>query len=112
MKTLVALLMFTLAGACLAEGKKIPLDEYGFIAAIPNTSITEVMDALGTPDRVTAHTDSSGRTVASVVRYRNLVTDTQGDLYKITDLEVVGDKVVNVRFTNNDSDEDNVNMTF
>lgn len=111
MKRLIAILTLALAGMALAEGKKIPLDEAGFIAAIPNTSLAEVVEALGTPDRITAHTDSNGKVLASVLRYRNLVSNAQGDYYRCTDLEIVGDRVVNVVFTNDD-DENSAPMTF
>ncbi len=111
MKLLIAVLTLVLAAAALAEGKKIPLDEAGFVAAMPNASAAEVVEALGTPDRVIAQVDRNGKVVASVLRYRNLVSNAQGDYYRCTDLEIVGDRVVNVLFTNVDEQTDSP-MTF
>lgn len=86
---------------CLYANDGLPTDESGFVSAVPGLSKTKIAELLGTPSESIAVTDPrSGKVVGLIWRYEYLNTNLDGDYYKSTELDMVGDRVVNIIFSN------------
>lgn len=79
----------------------LPTDENGFVDAVPGLSKTRIAELLGDPSESIVVTDPrSGKVVGLIWRYEYLNTNLDGDYYKSTELDLVGDRVVNIIFSN------------
>jgi len=95
-------LLLFLSGTALAG---IPLDEHGFVDAIPYLGKGRIIEQLGEPAKVIDLTDGNGAVYAAIWHYHFLNTSEDGDYYKTTELNFIGDRVVNIIFSNVDAGE-------
>lgn len=110
MRTLVALLFLATSGLTLAGDYTLPTSEQAFLDEIPTVDKTVILELLGDPSRTTDILDrDTGEIVGVVWQYHYVNTSADGDYYKTTELDFVGDHVVTVVFSNNDYDDDVMN---
>jgi hypothetical protein len=95
-------LLLFLSGTAVAG---IPLDEHGFVDAVPYLSKGRIVEQLGEPARAIDLTDENGAVYATIWHYHFLNTSDEGDYYKTTELDFIGDRVVNIIFSNSDVEE-------
>lgn len=108
MKLLTALLFLALSGLVLAEGDDIPLNELGFLDQIQTFDMPRILDMLGEPsDAADIRNIDTGDVVGAIWHYHYLNTSEDGDYYKTTELDFIGDRVVMVVFMNNDVESNN-----
>lgn len=92
--------MLLLTSLC-ANAESIPLDEKGFVDAIPKLAPQQVVELLGEPaESITVTDDRSGEVIGVIWNYAYLNTNEEGDYYSATELDWVDDKVVNIVFSN------------
>lgn len=100
LKTLAIPMLLSLSPELHADDG-LPTDEYGFVEAVPGLSKAKIAELLGDPSESIVVTDPrSGKVVGQIWRYEYLNTNLDGDYYKSTELDIVGDKVVNIIFSN------------
>jgi hypothetical protein len=103
MKALVTSLL--LAASIGAHAEVIPLDEKGFVDAVPKLSPQKVVEMLGEPaESITVKDDRSGEVIGVIWQYAYLNTNEEGDYYTATELDWIDDKVVNIVFSNADGE--------
>lgn len=108
MKALIAMLLVTFSGAALAaDDSDIPLTEHEFVDRIKTVDKSQILAQLGEPARaVDVKDDATGEVMGSIWHYNYLNTGENGDYYKTTELDFVGDKVVTVVFSTVEDDGD------
>ena len=107
MKNHVMLLLAALSAPGWAdEGPSIPTDEDGFITAIQSKTATEITELLGDPQYQFAIRDKEGQVVGHIRHYHYVTTGFDGQYYKTTELDFIGDKVVNIVLINTNDAED------
>jgi len=106
MRSLTALLLFILSGAALAANDDIPRSEQAFLDKIQSVSRASIIDQLGEPGRaIDVFNEDTGEVVGNIWLFHYLNTNEDGDYYKTTELDLVGDQVVTVIFINNDFED-------
>ena len=105
MRVLTAALLASLSGVAMASGDEIPLSEHEFVARIKTADKAQIVQHLGEPARVIdVKDDETGEVMGSIWHYHYLNTAVNGDYYKTTELDFVGDQVVTVVFSTMDDD--------
>lgn len=100
LKTLAISLLLSLSPQ-LHAGEGLPLDETGFVDAIPHLSKAQITELLGDPtESIVVTDDRSGDIIGLIWLYEYLNTNADGDYYKSTELDLIDDKVVNIIFSN------------
>lgn len=108
MKLLTALLFLILSGSVLAEDSNIPLNEQGFLNQIQAFNKPRILDMLGEPsDTADIRNIDTGDVVGAIWHYHYLNTSEDGNYYKTTELDFIGDRVVMVVFMNTDDGGNN-----
>ncbi|HEY8084743.1 MAG TPA: hypothetical protein VIE69_03950 [Methylophilaceae bacterium] len=103
---LAALVVLFLPAVAFADGA-LPLDETNFVEAIKDLPKDKIVELLGQPTTVVEVKDNrTGELVGYAWDYDHLNTSASGDYYKTTELDVVGDRVVTIIFSNGRSDGD------
>ncbi len=111
MKTLHTALWLIMSGTAFAASE-IPLNELGFVDRIPYVNKAEIVDQLGEPSKIYNIADkNSGAIVASIWHYHYLNTSEEGEYYKTTELDFIGDRVVNIVFSTVEDSEDDTAQT-
>jgi hypothetical protein len=105
MRVLTAAFIASLSGVAMAGGDEIPLSEHEFVAHIQTANKAQIIEHLGEPARaVDVKDDETGEVMGSIWHYHYLNTAVNGDYYKTTELDFVGDQVVTVVFSTMDDD--------
>ena len=100
MRVLATLLLASLSGGAWANSDEIPLSEHEFVERIKTTGKAEIVAQLGEPARaIDVKDDETGEIIGSIWHYQYLNTAENGDYYKTTELDFVGDQVVTVVFS-------------
>jgi hypothetical protein len=99
------ILLLSLPGIAFADRNEIPLNELGFVDSVKVAGKARIVEQLGEPVKAVDLTDRNGEVFASIWHYHYLNTSEEGDYYKTTELDFVGDQVVTVVFSNNDTEE-------
>jgi len=107
MKFLSLLVLLCLPATAMAEKNDIPLNELGFVDSVPRADKAHILEQLGEPASQFQIRDKGGDVVAAIWHYHYLNTSEEGDYYKTTELDFIGDRVVNIVFSNVDDEEDN-----
>ena len=96
MKVLFSALM--LAAFALAHADSdIPLNELSFVDRAPMAGKAALIEQLGEPSRAYVITDrQTGEVVASIWHYHYINTSEEGEYYKTTELDFIGDRIVNI----------------
>ena len=106
MKTPSALLLMALTSPAFAAGNEIPLNELGFVDAIQQLDKASITEQLGEPQKVAdVKDDVTGEVLGTTWQYQYLNTTEDGEYYKTTELDFVGDRVITVVFINNEIPE-------
>lgn len=106
MKTPSALLLMALTSPAFAAGNDIPLNELGFVDAIQQLDKASITEQLGEPQKVAdVKDDVTGEVLGTTWQYQYLNTTEDGEYYKTTELDFVGDRVITVVFINNEIPE-------
>lgn len=106
MKPLLILPLLMLAGAAQASEMVLPLDEHAFVERIGQLSKAAIVQQLGEPAKsLDLVSEETGEIAASIWHYNYLNTSDSGEYYKTTELNFVGDHVVNVVFSMTDESE-------
>jgi len=106
MRPLAALLLFTLSGAVAAANDDIPLNELAFLDKIQTISKATILEQLGDPSNIiNIRNRQTNELTGAIWRYRYLNTSEDGDYYKATELDFIGDRVVTVVFINTDFED-------
>jgi hypothetical protein len=108
MRHLSLILLLSLPGIALADRNEIPLNELGFVDTIKTAGKARIIEQLGEPARAIDITDNNGEVFGAIWHYHYINTSEQGDYYKTTELDFVGDRVVTIVFSNNDTEADEV----
>ncbi|MDR2219515.1 MAG: hypothetical protein LBE24_02935 [Methylobacillus sp.] len=98
---LAVLLLIGFSASALARDEAdTPLTESEFIDRIPSSSKAEIIARFGEPARIIDITDDeTGEVIGSIWHYHYLNISTNGDYYKTTELDFVGDHVATVVFS-------------
>lgn len=100
MRVLAALVLASLPGLAMANNDEIPLSEHAFVDHIKTTGKAEIIAQLGEPARsYDVKDDETGEVMGSIWHYHYLNTAENGEYYKTTELDFVGDRVVTVVFS-------------
>lgn len=100
MRVLAAIVLASLSGLAQANSDEIPLNEHEFVERIKTTGKAEIVAKLGEPARaIDVKDDETGEIMGSIWHYHYLNTSANGDYYKTTELDFVGDQVVTVVFS-------------
>ena len=99
MKLLYTVLLLAVSGVAMAAGKEIPLDELGFVDNVTRLDKAGIVEQLGEPSRVIDLKNEDGEVYASIWHYHYINTSLDGDYYKTTELDFIGDRVVNIVFS-------------
>jgi hypothetical protein len=100
MRVLATLLLASLSGGAWANSDEIPLNEHEFVERMKSTGKAEIAAKLGEPARaIDVKDDETGEIIGSIWHYQYLNTAENGDYYKTTELDFVGDQVVTVVFS-------------
>ncbi len=102
MKTAVALLLMTLSAPAFAAGDDIALNELGFLDAIQSMDKARIAELVGDPYRAIEVKNADGEIIGLIWHFQYLNTTEEGEYYKVTELDIVGDRVVTVVFSNTD----------
>ncbi len=108
MRTVAALLLLTLSFPAVAGGDDIALNELGFLDAIQSIGKSRITELLGDPYRAIEVKNAGGETIGLIWHYQYLNTTEEGEYYKVTELDIVGDRVVTVVFSNADITDSDV----
>lgn len=99
------------AGQSETPSNAIPLDEQGFVDAIKTTNKANILGQLGNPAQLIDVTGKNGEVIGSIWHYHYLNPSEDGDYYKTTELDFIGDQVVTVVFSMDDAEADHKNVT-
>ena len=106
MRRLVALSLLALTGAALAtEVDSIPTKETAFVDAIQYIPQAKIAELLGDPAYIYNIRDKDGQPVGSIWHYHYVTTTDDGEYYKTTELDFIGDKVTTVVLINNSAED-------
>lgn len=113
--SLAVLLASTLSSASFADEAKtqplsnsIPTEEKAFVDAINKVDKATIVAQFGEPAKAEdVKIKDSGKIVATIWHYHNINTAADGSYYPTTELDFIGDKVVQVVFLNHDGTEAN-----
>lgn len=112
MKVLVAILLAGFSVTAIAAGEEIPLTEQEFVDRIKTADKALIVAQLGEPATAVDVTDEeTGQVMGSIWHYHYLNTSNEGEYYKTTELDFVGDRVVTVIFSTSDTSADNATST-
>lgn len=107
MRVLATLLLASLSGGAWASSEEIPLNEHEFVERIKTTGKAEIVAMLGEPARaIDVKDDETGEVMGSIWHYHYLNTAENGEYYKTTELDFVGDQVVTVVFSTQEDGND------
>lgn len=85
----------------------LPIEEKAFVKAIELLDKKSIVAQLGEPAKADdVKIKGTDRVVASIWHYHNINTDENGIYYLTTELDFIGDKVMQVVFLNNDGSDD------
>lgn len=102
------LLLMALTAPVFAAEIDIPLNELGFVDAIQKLDKSSISEQLGEPQVVADVKDEiTGEVLGTVWQYQYLNTTEDGDYYRTTELDFVGDRVATIVFINNEIPEAN-----
>jgi len=100
MKAILAALVLFLPAVAFADGA-LPLDETNFVAAVQNLTKDKIVELLGQPTNAIEVKDNrTGELIGYAWDYDHLNTADNGEYYKTTELDLVGDRVVTIVFSN------------
>jgi len=106
MRPLAALSLLALTGTALAaEVDSIPTKETAFVDAIQFIPQDRIAELLGDPSRVYTIRNNEGQPVGAIWHYHYVTTTDDGEYYKTTELDFIGDKVTTVVFINSDTED-------
>jgi hypothetical protein len=101
-----ALLMLAFAGPALADIETIPTEEEAFLNVIGSVDQAKLAELLGDPaEAIVVRNQENGEELGTIVHYRYLNTNSDGDYYKTTELDYIDGRLVTVVFSNNDFQE-------
>lgn len=101
-----ALLMLAFAGPALADIETIPTEEEAFLNVIGSVDRVKLAELLGEPDEsIVVRNQENGEELGTIVHYRYINTNSDGDYYKTTELDYIDGRLVMVVFSNNDPQE-------
>ncbi len=101
------------AGQTPATATDIQMDERAFVDKVGKMTRAEVIALLGEPARAEdVKLKDSGRVVASIWHYHNIIKDAKGEFYQTTELDIIDDHVSVVVFLNNDGADTNSGQTY
>lgn len=107
MKVLVAILLAGFSVTASAASEEIPLSEQAFVDRIKTSDKALIVAQLGQPARAVDVTDEeTGQVMGSIWHYHYLNTNEEGEYYKTTELDFIGDRVVTVIFSTSDTSAD------
>jgi hypothetical protein len=108
MRVLATLLLASLSGGAWANGDEIPLGEHEFVERMKTAGKAEIIAHLGEPARaIDVKDEETGEVIGSIWHYKYLNTAVNGDYYKTTELDFIGDQVVTVVFSAMEDTNDN-----
>lgn len=100
MRALAVAILFSLSGVAMADGEEFPVNEHDFVARIKTADKAQIVEHLGEPAKaIDVKDDDTGEVMGSIWHYHYLNTAENGDYYKTTELDFVGDQVVTVVFS-------------
>jgi hypothetical protein len=103
MKTLIALMMVSLAGTAVAATvDSIPENEKEFVTAIQSATKGEIAELLGDPAYSHDIRNTEGDLIGAIWHYHFITTADDGQYYKTTELDFIGDKVVTIVLANDE----------
>lgn len=106
MRRLVALSLLVLTSTALAtEVDSIPTKETAFVDAIQYIPQAKIAELLGDPAYIYTIRNKEGQAVGAIWHYHYVTTTDDGEYYKTTELDFVGDKVSTVVFINNSTED-------
>ncbi len=106
MRRLAALSLLALTNVALADMDSIPTQETAFVDTIQSIPQARIVELLGDPAYVYTIRDKDGLPVGAIWHYRYVTTTDDGEYYKTTELDFIGDKVTTVVFINTDTADD------
>jgi hypothetical protein len=105
MRVLTAVILVSVSGLAMASSDEIPLNEHEFVARIKTADKAQIIEHLGEPARaVDVKDEETGEVMGSIWHYHYLNTAENGDYYKTTELDFIGDQVVTVVFSTMEGD--------
>lgn len=104
MKTWLISLALAFAGPAIAA-TTIPENEPDFVTAVQSLPQDQIAEALGAPAFQYDIHDDAGEVVGSIWHYHNVTLAGDGQYYKTTELDFVGEKVVTVVLINTDASD-------
>lgn len=106
MRPWIALTLLTLTGAALAaDVDSIPTKETAFVDAIQFIPQARIAELLGDPAHTYTIRNKEGQPVGAIWHFHYVTTSDDGEYYKTTELDFIGDKVVTVVFINSDTED-------
>lgn len=107
MKVLIAMLFAGFSVAAIAASDEIPLTEQAFVDRMKTADKALIVAHLGEPATAVEVTDEeTGLVMGAIWHYHYLNTSDEGEYYKTTELDFVGDRVVTVVFSMSDVSAD------
>jgi hypothetical protein len=107
MKALLVALPLLLLPAAVYADDALPLDEANFVEAIKDLPKAKIVELLGEPaSAIEVKDHRTGELIGYAWNYNYLNTSDDGKYYKSTELDLVGDRVVTIVFSNG-KDSDN-----
>jgi hypothetical protein len=104
---LVALPLLLLPAVVYADGA-LPLEEAKFVKAIEGMPKAKIVELLGEPaSAIEVKDHRTGELIGYAWNYKYLNTSDDGKYYKSTELDLVGDHVVTIVFSNGKDSTDN-----
>lgn len=103
MKPFIALLPLFLSVPAFSASDDIALNEQGFLDAIHSLDTARLVDLVGEPAHAVEIKNAQGETIGRIWHFQYLNTTEEGEYYKVTELDIVGDRVVQVVFSNADT---------
>jgi hypothetical protein len=97
------LLMLTTSAVLAADMEPIPTKETDFVDAIVSISQAQIAELLGDPAYTYTIRNSEGQPAGTIWHYHYVTTTDDGEYYKTTELDFIGDRVSTVVFINNDA---------
>lgn len=102
MKTAATLLLLALSTPAFATEDDIARNELGFLDAIQSLDKNRIAELFGDPYRAIEVKNTEGETIGLIWHFQYLNTTETGEYYKVTELDIVGERVVTVVFSNTD----------
>ena len=90
----------------MAAEQDIPLDEHAFVETIQRLDKARIQELLGDPEHaIEVKDEESGNVIGQIWQFQYLNTSAEGDYYKATELDFIGDRVVTIVFSNTDLED-------